>query len=712
MKRIIFCLLAFIASGFVFATDLGKAISDGNLEKVKTLLNADPSLLNIKDGDGLTPLNKAVMEGKKAIAMELINRGADVNIGDNENTGPIHQAAMIGDIELFELIRSKGVALDAKDNNDVTPLFYSIQGKQPEMSRYLIEKGADIKAVTNTQWPLLLYAAIYGQPETARLLITRKADVNAKTREGYVPLHSATSFGRTEIVKMLVENGAKIDVPNNDGETPLFWARNTNTYDAVKYLIEKGADVNHKDNFGQTPLMSVAGRGSVNIAELLLQHGASINNVDSTGNTALSRTAFSRNPDGMSKFLIMNGADINPATCVHGKACTCGSYHTTPLHSAATMGLLEMSRNLVSNGARINVYDERGYTPLLLAVKNGNTELVKYLVDQGAFLNQKDKKLGYTELLLASALGKKEIVSYLLQKGSDVSIANADGKTALDLSWNYGHKEIAYMLLSNGACDSKLKDLVSQPSLLSQPLNEKEATVWFLGHGGWAIKTRNHFMIFDYFINPREAAPPDSSLASGYILPKELKGEKVTVFCSHSHFDHYSKDIFKWKATIPDIQYVFCFNPPDATGEYTYIPIHDQKIIDGIKISTIRSTDLDGGFLLEVDGLVIFQPGDLANRQDGLMKAFTDEIDLIASKGLKIDMAFAPIRGCGLGQPPQVKLGVEYILDKLQPGLLIPMHAGSSTEIYKTFADEITKEKPNQKVQAVVNKGDHFSYKN
>ena len=712
MKRIILCLMAFIAAGLVYATDLSKAISDGDLGKVKALLNENPGIINTKDDHGLTPLNLAITEGKKDIVLELINRGADVKICDDENAAPIHNAAMIGSIEIFELIRSKGVELDTRDSDGLTPLFYSIRAKQPEMSKYLIDKGANVKAVTTTKWPLLLFAAIYGQTETAKLLIAKKADVNAKSEEGYVPLHSAVSFGRTEIVKLLVDNGAKLNETNNHGETPLFWARNTNTYDAAKYLIEKGADVNHRNSIGGTILMSVAGRGSINVAELFLQHGVPINAIDSNGGTALSVAAFSRNPDAMSKFLIMNGADVNPVACTHGKACSCNPNHSTPLHRAAMMGLLDMSRNLVSNGARINVYDQQGYTPLMLAVKKGNLELVKYLVENGAFLNQKDKNLGYTELLLASALGYKELVSYLLQKGSDVSIATNDGQSALDLAWYYGHKDIAFLLLSNGASDAKLKELVAQPALITQQVSEKEANIWFLGHGSWAIKTKNHFMIFDYATNPSEKAPADSSLASGYILPKELKGEKVTVFATHSHGDHYNKNIFKWKEVIPDINYVLCFNPPDATGDYTYIPIHGEKTVDGIKISTIRSTDLDGGYLIEVDGLVIFEPGDHTNGQNDLMKAFTDEIDWVAAKGLKIDIAFSAIRGCSLGQPPQVKLGVNYMLDKLQPNLFIPMHAGSTTEAYKLFADEITAVKPNQKVKAVVNKGDHFSYKN
>ena len=505
--------------------------------------------------------------------------------------------------------------------------------------------------------------------------------------------------------------GARLNEPNNHGETPLFFARNPNTYDAAVYLIEKGASVKHKSNFGSTALMSVSGRGSVNVAELLLKHGASINDSDSLGNTVLTMAAYSRNPDIISKFLIMNGADVNPAGCSHGKSCTCNPTHMTPLHAAAMMGQMEMTKNLVSNGARINVYNNDGYTPLFLSIKGGNAEIPKYLVEKGAFLNQKDRNLGYTELLLATALGNKELVNYFIQKGSDLSIANTDGKTALDLAWYYGHKDIAYALLSNGACDSKLKDLVNLPELLKEPINEKEASVWFLGHSGWAIKTKNHFMIFDYNINPREVAPADSSLASGYIVPNELRNENVTAFCSHRHGDHYSKDIFNWKETIPAINYVFCFNPSDAKGDYTYIPIHEEKTMEGIKVSTIRSTDQDGGFLVEVDGLVILHPGDLANGADDLMKAFTDEIDLLAGKGLKIDMAFAAIRGCSIGQPAQVKKGVDYMIGKLHPALFIPMHSGSTTETYKRFADEVVADTPGQKVKAVVNKGDHFMYK-
>ena len=64
-----------------------------------------------------------------------------------------------------------------------------------------------------------------------------------------------------------------------------------------------------------------------------------------------------------------------------------------------------------------------------------------------------------------------------------------------------------------------------------------EALVWYLGHCGYAIKTSNHFLIFDYI--ELEEAPTERGLAKGFIDPEELKDMNVTVFVTHSHLDHY-----------------------------------------------------------------------------------------------------------------------------------------------------------------------------
>ena len=90
--------------------------------------------------------------------------------------------------------------------------------------------------------------------------------------------------------------------------------------------------------------------------------------------------------------------------------------------------------------------------------------------------------------------------------------------------------------------------------LLQRDLERNEAIVWYLHHSGWAARTKDHFLIFDYHKGDRRA---DRSLVEGYINPTELRDQTVYVFVSHSHRDHYNPRILKWEKEIEDITYVF-----------------------------------------------------------------------------------------------------------------------------------------------------------
>jgi L-ascorbate metabolism protein UlaG (beta-lactamase superfamily) len=359
----------------------------------------------------------------------------------------------------------------------------------------------------------------------------------------------------------------------------------------------------------------------------------------------------------------------------------------------------------------VNIYDGQGLTPLHWAVQSGSSEIVLYLLDNGAFVNTPEKNTGSTELHLAAALGYGDISEMLIENGSDITAEDFEGNTPMDYAWRYGHKQIAYDLLASGADDGHLKEMVNAPDRLKEDMNEGEAMVWFLGHSGWAVKTQNHFLVFDYFCDHRTQPPDDSCLSSGYIVPEELGYENVTVFCTHRHGDHYSEDIFTWREELTSINYVLCWNPPGLRDEYEYIPVHGSKEIDGMNIYVNYSTDLDGGYLVEVDGLTIWHMGDHANGEEQLMTAFTDEVDLIADRTEKIDILFGGIRGCSLGEPEQVKRGLYYTFDKLQPELFIPMHSGNHSYSYKEFVETAAAEGIAQEMEYPVHRGDFFIYK-
>jgi ribonuclease BN (tRNA processing enzyme) len=91
--------------------------------------------------------------------------------------------------------------------------------------------------------------------------------------------------------------------------------------------------------------------------------------------------------------------------------------------------------------------------------------------------------------------------------------------------------------------------------ILSRELKPGQAVIWYLYHSGWAVKTKNDLLIFDYTEPP--ARPPNRSLDSGAIDPSEIADENVTVFISHRHSDHYDPIILEWRTAVKRIRYVW-----------------------------------------------------------------------------------------------------------------------------------------------------------
>ena len=96
----------------------------------------------------------------------------------------------------------------------------------------------------------------------------------------------------------------------------------------------------------------------------------------------------------------------------------------------------------------------------------------------------------------------------------------------------------------------------AQPrQILNRTLEPGQAVIWYLYHSGWAVKTKNHLLVFDYTESP--IPPPGRSLEYGSILLSEISDQNVTVFVSHGHSDHYDPRILNWRAVVKKIRYVW-----------------------------------------------------------------------------------------------------------------------------------------------------------
>ena len=115
---------------------------------------------------------------------------------------------------------------------------------------------------------------------------------------------------------------------------------------------------------------------------------------------------------------------------------------------AAEAGQLKAVKKLVKKGkGHINDLNREGYTPLMLAAREGRTEVVRYLIKKGAHVDVVAGNVwGYTALMKAALKNRSEAVILLIKAGADLDLRNNEGDTALQVALGSGSSEAAALL--------------------------------------------------------------------------------------------------------------------------------------------------------------------------------------------------------------------------------------------------------------------------
>jgi uncharacterized protein len=128
--------------------DVFEAAAVGRTERLRELLDADPSLANAWAEDGFQPLGLASFFGHVEAARLLVERGAEVNSASRNEMKvmPLHSAAATPDpearYELAELLLEHGADPNARQQDDYTPLMAADQHGDERLRDLLLEHGA------------------------------------------------------------------------------------------------------------------------------------------------------------------------------------------------------------------------------------------------------------------------------------------------------------------------------------------------------------------------------------------------------------------------------------------------------------------------------------------------------------------------------------------------------------------------------------------
>ena len=310
--------------------------------------------------------------------------------------------------------------------------------------------GMNINARNEKGFTALIKATEMGHTETVQSLLAAGADPNLDNFEShYSALMMAAYKGDVPTMKVLIAGGADVNLqfrPNEDNA--LFAAATYGQRDAVAFLLDNKASIDAKSPSRGTPLVASACQGKFDTARLLVERGADVNAQATTSlQTPLGCAAAQRNVEFI-QLLLDKGANIN----------TPNDRGYTPLHIALDGSPRDVEKSaasallLISRGANVNATTDNTVTPLGIAVQNRQQDVVRALLDKGANPNK-----GSARLPLASALyGNRpatEIALLLIDRGADVNALGPLPNEGSPLIMAVQAKEVAVIraLLAKGA---------------------------------------------------------------------------------------------------------------------------------------------------------------------------------------------------------------------------------------------------------------------
>ena len=434
--------------------------------------------------DGFSPLHMAALRGHSAIVDIILGADAITEPMHTSGHSPFSLAVKGGQLAVLQQLLAVDNTIALADRTEHSLLHLAAREGHREIVGELIMAGADANAIGMGMSTPLLLAAEGGHLVLVKELISNfGADLKATNEAGSCAVHVAAANGHIQIFEQLCKAGVDIEAKGEGGSQPVHLAAKRGHLRVTKSLLEMGVDPNTVDGHKLAPLHLATMGGHLKIVQELLNHSRSdrsihggIKPTSRIGTGGLDKDAGNESKDyetaeddsdaGTDKSLesldqdhtvsaenLAEASDESSSTDSVDSFSVSGvmdSNESTPLHSAALRGYVEIARELLKADSQCNIPSKHHLTPLHLAAKEGYLSVVKELLHHNADPNIADENES-SPLHAASTAGNLAMVKALISFGAEVSKTNDDHASPLHRAASRGHADVARHLLEAGA---------------------------------------------------------------------------------------------------------------------------------------------------------------------------------------------------------------------------------------------------------------------
>ncbi|OJH30282.1 Phosphocholine transferase AnkX [Armadillidium vulgare] len=309
--------------------------------------------------------------------------------------------------------------------------------------------------------------------------LEKKVNIDDIKKDNNTLLSWAIWGERFEAAKLLIDEGASFDQISKNVRTMLGFARGRKYFDIVEYSKEKHEEEKqkpvqrkhrhfHGDHNHQLLAIDLSNQRKITTSSAVRWIDADVHTRDSHGETPLHSAArygkpdevnyligksvyiSSKNGDGKTPFEV--ALELNRMEIANLLAIVKDKYGYTALHYAEREGNLNLAKLLFKNGASIYAKNNDGWTPVQLAAKYNNLDMVKFhiekIIEKNSNIEERNSKInaknnyGWTVLHYAYAFGTPDMVNFLISNGADARARTNLGKTFLEVAREYGNLEV------------------------------------------------------------------------------------------------------------------------------------------------------------------------------------------------------------------------------------------------------------------------------